>query len=259
MDIVELALAQQQLPNRHPWELARFEAVKHLISTKLRYSYESDGTILDIGSGDIFVTKKLAENFIKTKFLNVDTAYTSELIKRLSENLKDNILLYKSLENAASENHGFSNVVLLLDVIEHIDDDIGFLKYIQKSPLIGEESKFIITVPAFQSLFCEHDQLLKHYRRYTIKMLKQHIEYAGLKVVESGYFFTTLLLPRIMSVCLEKIIKPGNAKGVSNWKSGKIITHIFKTILVIDFKLNQIFKKIKLQFPGLSCYIICTK
>jgi len=261
MDIVELKKNDQIVENRHPWESARLEVVRQFIDKKLKYPANSNETILDIGSGDIFVTTNLADHYKNTKFLNVDIAYTYDLIEKLTESINNkNIFLYESMQKAALDNNGSVSIIFLLDVIEHIEDDITFLKNIQNSSLINEDTKFIITVPAYKSLFSNHDVFLKHFRRYTTRMLKKHVEEAGLKVIETGYFFSLLVIPRIFNLAKEKLSKSKtiDTEGVSNWQGSKFLTQFIKNILIVDYKINQIFKKIKLQIPGLSCYIICT-
>jgi hypothetical protein len=80
-----------------------------------------------------------------------------------------------------------AEVVLLMDVLEHVDDDVGLLKeYIEKVP---SGCLFLITVPAFQCLWSHHDVFLDHKRRYTLRQLEKTIQKAGLRLHKSVYYF----------------------------------------------------------------------
>lgn len=62
-----------------------------------------------------------------------------------------------------------ADLVLLCDVLEHIEDDIGFLSW-----LIGTmkpHSHLLMTVPADPRLWSPHDEVYGHYRRYTPDVL----------------------------------------------------------------------------------------
>jgi hypothetical protein len=74
-----------------------------------------------------------------------------------------------------------------MDVLEHVDDDVGLLsEYVSKAP-IG--ARFLISVPAFQFLWSGHDVFLEHKRRYRLSQIERVADLAGLRVVRSAYYF----------------------------------------------------------------------
>ena len=79
-----------------------------------------------------------------------------------------------------------SDLVLMMDVIEHVDDDVGLIRQYSDSML--QHGTMLITVPAFQFLWSKHDVFLEHKRRYTHASLHRAIEAAGLTVVRPGNF-----------------------------------------------------------------------
>jgi 2-polyprenyl-3-methyl-5-hydroxy-6-metoxy-1,4-benzoquinol methylase len=80
-----------------------------------------------------------------------------------------------------------ADLVLLMDVLEHVDDDVGLLKaYVDKVP---SGSRFLMTVPAFQFLWSGHDDFLEHKRRYTLAQLETVARDAGLNVKQGTYYF----------------------------------------------------------------------
>ena len=79
------------------------------------------------------------------------------------------------------------------DVIEHIEDPVSFLKGIGK--LASSDAILLISVPALQWLWSHEDIHAGHYRRYTKKSLKKHMEQAGWNVQRTFFFFSFLPLP----------------------------------------------------------------
>ncbi len=82
------------------------------------------------------------------------------------------------------------DVVLLLDVIEHLQDDYAGVQTAAR--LLKPGGVAIVTVPAFQWLWSDWDELHHHFRRYNRKMLRQVLSTAGLKVELLSYANTSL-------------------------------------------------------------------
>jgi 2-polyprenyl-3-methyl-5-hydroxy-6-metoxy-1,4-benzoquinol methylase len=179
MDLVEVKNRRTDIA-RHPWELARFEIVRSLLHVHIRN--EEDYSVLDVGCGDIFFISNLAEHYPKVKFYAIDIAFTDEIMKQLSGSINGkNIFLFKTLDEASTHLKKPADLVLLLDVVEHIEKEVEFLSWLHNHPSISSNTVFMITVPAYQSLFCSHDHFLGHYRRYTNSSLNSTIEKAGFK------------------------------------------------------------------------------
>jgi SAM-dependent methyltransferase len=258
MDIKEASKISFNVNNRHPWELARVKIIEKLICKSL--SKDVNAKILDLGSGDAFVTTFLAKRYEKFDFYAVDTAFDEVLIKLIKEkiNLK-NVHLYSSLNDIIFEDTNF-DIILLNDVIEHIEDDILFLNDLSKRSFVSDKTIFLISVPSYQFLFTSHDEFLGHYRRYNNALLKNNVEKAGLEVLEIGYFFFTLVPVRLIQKILEQITKKKNKpKDLSEWKGNIFISKIFENILLLDYTLSKVLRKIGIKLPGLSNYAICKK
>lgn len=69
------------------------------------------------------------------------------------------------------------DVVVLLDVIEHVSQPVQVLQHAHR--LLKPSGKLILTVPAYQWLFSDWDDALGHYRRYTSRRLQQQTTAAG--------------------------------------------------------------------------------
>lgn len=86
------------------------------------------------------------------------------------------------------------DLVCLLDVLEHIEDDAAALTRVRR--LLNKSGRLLVTVPAYAWLWSTHDTAHHHYRRYTAGMLGQRAREAGLEVCCLGYF-SSLLFPLI--------------------------------------------------------------
>jgi len=79
------------------------------------------------------------------------------------------------------------------DVVEHIQDDVSFLRSIASRLVPG--GRFYLTVPALPILWSQIDELAGHYRRYTTTALSSLLTEVGLHIEYVTYFFSMLPLP----------------------------------------------------------------
>ena len=256
MDICEKTTFSKGGFDRHPWELARINVVKDMLKNTVRL--KSDARILDLGCGDAYVALQLSKQFSTARFHCVDIAFTPEIINELSTNLEGHpITLHSSLIDLMKDEVEPVDVVLLLDVIEHIEDDIAFLQDLRSSGIINENTKVIITVPAFQNLFSNHDIYLKHYRRYNVSLLNNHLEKSGFRSLKTGYFFTSLLFARMLQKVFIRNRSVDEEKGIGAYQSKGVIDQIIVKILYLDFLIGKFFRFFGIRIPGLSCFSIC--
>ncbi len=245
---------------RHPWELARERIIEQLIGSNL---IKGD-VIVDIGCGDLFLLEALNSKFgNQIYYYAVDIALDDHEVELLQEqHSSKNIFVYNSIEKMQKDIPGQAKIILLLDVIEHIEDDVDFLTDLAKRPFISEQTNIIITVPAYQCLFSLHDKFLGHFRRYTNNSLIETINKSGLKSIQVGYFFMSLVFARALQTLIEKITNKKETEattGLVTWTGGKILTKLIKNILLLDYSISRYAKKMKINLPGLSNYLICQK
>ncbi len=250
MDISELKRQQSENFNRHPWEITRARIARFLLKG------ESFDHIADIGSGDAYVIRELQKNKKGGIYSAVDTAYTPAIIELITLNEPSNIQFYNRPEYIEVENKA-ADLILLMDVLEHCKDDNNMLS--STTAAASLKAKFLITVPAFQCLFSEHDRLLGHFRRYTLKRLKNLCQKENLSVLHSGYFFFSLIPLRVLQRLSEKTGFKRTVHAADNWKFNKGITRFISAILWIDFRICYALSSVGIMLPGLSCYCICQK
>jgi SAM-dependent methyltransferase len=97
-------------------------------------------------------------------------------------------------------------LVLLLDVVEHLEDDRAAMA--RAADLVEPGGVLIATVPAFQALWTHHDAWNHHHRRYRLEELVALVRGAGLELFESRYFFHWPAPVKLLVRLKEKLV-PG--------------------------------------------------
>jgi 2-polyprenyl-3-methyl-5-hydroxy-6-metoxy-1,4-benzoquinol methylase len=145
--------------------------------------------VLDIGAGSAVFSKHLIENGAASAVC-VDPAYTSDS----TESWCGKPIRYvRDVEPCGAD------LVLLMDVLEHVDDDVGLIRESMKGAAPGAFA--VISVPAFPSLFSAHDRFLDHKRRYRMHTLENVARTAGLNIISARYFFA-MILPLVATLRL---------------------------------------------------------
>jgi len=153
--------------------------------------------ILDVGAGSGFFAAEMLARGGAVEATCVDPAYQREFDEERSG---------KPLRFRTSCDSLAADCVLLLDVLEHVRDDRGFLRdYVARVP---RGAHFLVTVPAFSLLWSDHDVFLGHYRRYRLSNLEDVVSSAGLRVVRDAYYFG-LVFPVALARRLARGATPG--------------------------------------------------
>lgn len=92
---------------------------------------------------------------------------------------------------------GLFDVVLALDVLEHLDDDVAGLN--EAVRLLKPDGLLLVTVPAMPSLWGTQDEVSHHRRRYTKRTLSRVFSTARLPVPDVSYF-NSLLFPPVAAI-----------------------------------------------------------
>lgn len=142
--------------------------------------------ILDVGCG----TGGTSNVFLKFgSLVGVDFSFSA--LKLASKKGLENIFR-STLTNIPLQDKTF-DIITALDVIEHVKDDAIVLLEIKR--LMKYTGYLIITVPAFQFLWSEHDVALSHYRRYNISTLTKVLIDSGFEIVRISYFVSFIFPP----------------------------------------------------------------
>jgi SAM-dependent methyltransferase len=93
------------------------------------------------------------------------------------------------------------DLICMLDVLEHIDQDAETLNALRR--LLKPGGQILITVPAYQWLWSSHDEFLHHKRRYSRPALNRLMIECGYEPLRMTYF-NTFLLPLVAIVRLKE-------------------------------------------------------
>jgi SAM-dependent methyltransferase len=85
------------------------------------------------------------------------------------------------------------DLLLACDVIEHIEDDLGALAELHR--VASPRARLLLTVPAYQWLWSQHDETHHHKRRYRLRQLRERLRQSGFEPRVASYFNSTLLAP----------------------------------------------------------------
>jgi len=253
MDISEFSrLHTTSQYRRHPWEVARGAVLLSILNADIPLPQPN---LIDIGSGDAYIINLVYRNEVAQNYYAIDINYTPEIIGQLEINNNGSPIRYLNALPDISSGvlPAGTNLYLCMDVLEHLENERIVLDQIIKDPVEKGSGYYFITVPAFQDVFSHHDVLLGHYRRYTVKLMKDLCISRGLTVIDSGYFFFTLLLAR----WIEKKLLRKKEYSIDNWEGSAFKSWLITFILRTDFAIGRGLKKIGIQLPGLSCYCVC--
>jgi SAM-dependent methyltransferase len=247
MDLVE---RRQSARARHPWETARAVAIQSIVRRLALVA----PSVLDVGCGDGYLVTLLQQRLELGEVVAQDIHLTDDLIRELSG---QGATFVRELDGLRSR----ANLVLLLDVLEHVEQPEALLREIV-SERLAPGGHVLITVPAFQALFTRHDHALRHYRRYSQERLAREVEAAGLCRLDSGYLFASLLAPRVLDALAERLRpaqSPNSApvKGIGDWNAPSFVTKFLHHALTLDNRFCLAAQARGVTVPGLSIWLTC--
>lgn len=229
-----------------------FKAKRHLLIKTvagLAKDLGNDAWLLDGGCGTGTNLKELQE-----LMSSVGVEKYFEALKFCSaRNLKN--LLNAELEHLPFK-EGTFDIVLAMDVLDHVDNDTKVLEEISR--VSKRDAILIVHVPAFMFLWSDHDVAVNHKRRYVAGELVERLEKSNFKVKSITYrlccFFILGILKKYL-IKAKKLIKKDLKPQTYRPKVGKLVNKILYTIIWVEDYLSNF---IRLPF-GLSIFCIAEK
>lgn len=199
MDLKETALLGERAGD-HWYYRAKLAALERATSDIV------PGHVVDVGAGSGFFSRAMMQSGRAQTATCVDPGYPVET----DETVAGRILEFRK---TLSDESAQADVILMMDVLEHVEDDIGLVR--EYADRMRSGARFIITVPAFQWLWSGHDVYLEHYRRYTLSRLEHVLREAGLKI-EFGSYLYGAVLPAAAGVRLLRRLRGERAEDAKS-------------------------------------------
>jgi SAM-dependent methyltransferase len=153
----EQFLLHADIEERHWWFVGRRRIMRRLVMQVLPPA--RDAIVVDVGCGTGANVASLADAY---DCVGIDTsAEAISLARRRFPNVR---FLAGTAPGDLGELAGQARLFLLMDVLEHVEDDFAMLSGLLAAASPG--ACFLITVPADEALWSEHDESFGHYRRY---------------------------------------------------------------------------------------------
>jgi ubiquinone/menaquinone biosynthesis C-methylase UbiE len=175
-----------ELQEEHWWFVARRDVIQSFI--KMQMPQGSGSKVLEIGCGVGGNVGLLSQS---GQYRGIDMHKPA--IDYCSEKYPQFEFQCTRVEEIPQEfkSNKFDSIYLL-DVLEHIDNQVAILKSAQN--YLTQSGKILVTVPAFEFLWSPHDEFVHHVRRYTKAGLKRVLKDAGYEVERISYF-NSILFP----------------------------------------------------------------
>ncbi|MGH2612802.1 MAG: class I SAM-dependent methyltransferase [Rhabdochlamydiaceae bacterium] len=209
--------------------------------------------IFDVGGGNGFVSRGIQESGFPVVLVEPGKNGAKNAKKRGIKNI-----ICSTLQDAKFKKSSLS-AVGAFDVVEHIENDVEFLREINQ--ILVPSGKLYITVPAYQFLWSFDDEFGGHHRRYTISNFTHKLCDSGFEVEFATYFFRFLPLPILLlktiphKFGIKSMVTPEkvqNDHSLSNSFVQKIIQKFLRR------EISNIENEKRMSFGG-SCLIVARK
>jgi SAM-dependent methyltransferase len=165
--------------DQHFWTIARSE----ILNKKIKKSAPEIRSWLEVGCGTGVVVKHL-----RSRGMNIDGCELASVPEHLWQvnDLQTSINAIDLEEIKRLKYDG----ILLLDVLEHIDDRVNFLKDLSNA--FPNVKKIVVTVPARNELWSNYDTFYGHHLRYDVKTFINEFRPIKWQIKKLQYFFHLL-------------------------------------------------------------------
>jgi len=211
----------------HFWMVWRFERLTSFVRQKL-LSFD-DKKVFEIGCGSGTVIEQVRSKYGQ----DVDGCDLNDFALKKIKIGNNEIYCYNIFDQDESLD-GKYDVIILFDVIEHIEDDIAFVNACLFH--LKSKGKCIINVPAYMHLYSKYDKAVGHVRRYSKSMMKEKFNQINGENLQMQYWGVALyflaILRKTMYIFRTKNIVENGFKPPL-----KIFNTIFKFMAKIESKL----------------------
>jgi SAM-dependent methyltransferase len=141
------------------------------------------GDVLEIGCGTGNFTGLIARHARSVVAVDLNPEFIATAQQRCKD---DRRISFRCCDATAEGWESEFDTIVLLDVLEHVEDDVGFLRSLRKA--LRPEGTLVLKVPSGDWLYGTMDRAIGHYRRYSKKTLRAALGSVGLHDSGSFYF-----------------------------------------------------------------------
>ena len=156
--------------------------------------------VLNVGCGP-GGTSRCAGEFAEVFSLD----YSFEALNFTHQKGSDMLIRADSLQLPVKENS--FDIVLCLDVLEHIGDDRSLIGELNRA-IKPDHGKLLITVPADKWQWTNRDVIFGHFRRYSRAALRSLLQDSGFDIIFLSYFNTLLFPLALVDLVMDRFRKP---------------------------------------------------
>jgi SAM-dependent methyltransferase len=145
--------------------------------------------VLEVGSGIGNMSEYLLAGGCERLILtDLDPFYRERLAARFAGRPEIRIDELRLPDPTAAARFGAERIdtIVALNVVEHIEDDVGALRTMRE--ILAPGGRIVILVPALQAIYGEMDRELGHFRRYGKTSLAEAFRRAGFQARELVWF-----------------------------------------------------------------------
>jgi SAM-dependent methyltransferase len=171
-----------------------YEGRRTLVRRTLDRFEVPPGFVLDVGCGTGDNLEMLTEATGAAALGTDLSAYALQhAIPRGERGAVDSVRTVVALAEDLPVATGVCGLVTSMDVVEHLDDDLLGLREYRR--VLVSHGLLLLTVPAYEWLWGEHDERAAHRRRYRARSLVAVVEAAGFEVLHTTYYNSFLVPP----------------------------------------------------------------
>lgn len=226
-----------------------FKVRSRIIYTRLAEVIKPTSTfkILNIGAATGASSEMLS------KFGSVTSSEYDEATCTYAKQVLDIDMIQASITELPFKDESF-DLVCAFDVVEHVEDDLK--SYEEMRRVCKKGGHIAVTVPAFMSLWSEHDVINHHYRRYVKSGILALTNKTGLKTIYSTYFNSVLFLPVLIIRVLKNLLpKKKELKSDFELSTNTAVNAVLERIFGLEIGLLNV-----MRFPfGVSYLNISQK
>ncbi|MCD4679938.1 MAG: class I SAM-dependent methyltransferase [Bacteroidales bacterium] len=232
------------------WFVERRKTIIMLIKEISRNS-----RILEVGcSSGVLLNELKKSGFASENLLGIDIS--EKAVEAVKKNVHCNSIVMDA-QHLEFPDESF-DIIIASDCLEHLESDENALN--NWFNVLKKGGQLLVFVPAFKFLWSYHDEINKHFRRYTSKELQVKLQNAGFNLIKTGYwnfslFFPTLMIRLINNIAfrifkLKRHSKSGDLKSLNPFINKLLIKLLHTETVLLRY----------IRFPlGVSTFCVAKK